>query len=94
VYIVHDDIFGPSEPMRFSQEITGRNTTRFPDLHTLNLRADYQRQARAVGIDAFLDVLNAYDRLNVNNARFIERTGRLVYDGVRIVPTFGLKLLY
>jgi carboxypeptidase family protein/TonB-dependent receptor-like protein len=94
VYVVHDTIFGASGPMRFSQEIVGHNAARFPDLHTLNVRADYQRQAGAVDVDAFLDVLNAYDRLNVNNARFVERTGRLVYDGVRIVPTFGLKILY
>ena len=92
-YLVHDDVFGPAGPMRFSQEIVLHNGARFPDLQTLNIRADYQRQARAVGIDAFLDVLNALDRLNVNNARFVERTGLLAFDGVRIVPTFGLKLL-
>jgi hypothetical protein len=49
---------------------------------------------RAVGVDAFLDVLNIYDRLNVNNVRFVERTGKTASDGVRIVPTFGLKVLF
>lgn len=93
-YIIHADVLPGSGLQRYSREITVHNATRFPDLHTLNLRADYQRQARAIGIDAFLDVLDVYDRLNVNNVRLVERTGRTVYDGVRIVPTFGLKLLY
>jgi hypothetical protein len=91
-FIVHDDIFPGVR--RFSQEIVAHNGDRVPDLHTLNIRADYQRQVRAVGVDAFLDVLNAYDRLNVNNVRFVERTGKTALDGVRIVPTFGLKVLF
>jgi hypothetical protein len=93
-FILHDDIFAGSAFKRFSQEIVAHNGDRVPNLHTLNIRADYQRQVHAVGIDAFLDILNAYDRLNVNNVRFVERTGRTANDGVRIVPTFGLKILF
>jgi hypothetical protein len=93
-FIVHDDVLPGSGVHRFSQEITGHNVNRFPDLHTLNARVDYQRQARTFGIDAFLDVLDVYNHLNVNNIRFVERTGRTVFDGVKIVPTFGLKILY
>jgi hypothetical protein len=93
-FIVHDDVVSGSGLRRFSQEIVTHNGDRLPNLHTLNLRADYQRQARAIGIDAFLDVLDAYDHLNANNARFIDRTGKIAYDGVTLLPTFGLKLLY
>jgi hypothetical protein len=93
-FVVHENIFGAGGPARFSQEIVRHNGARQSSVQTLNLRLDYQRQARSIGIDAFLDVLNAFDRLNVNNARFVERTGRIHYDGVPIVPTFGLKLLY
>ena len=93
-YIIHNDVLSGSGVLRYSREITSHNARRFADLQTLNLRVDYQKQARALGIDAFLDVLDAYDRLNVNNVRLVERSGRVVYDGVRIVPTFGLKLLY
>lgn len=93
-FVVHHDVFPGSGVQRFSQEIVAHNGARVSDLHTLNLRADYQRQVRAVGVDAFLDVLNVYDRLNVNNVRFVERTGRTALDGVRIVPTFGLKVLF
>jgi hypothetical protein len=93
-YIVHAGVLPGSGVERFSQEIIAHNATRVPDLHTLNLRVDYQHRVGAVGIDAFLDVLNAYDRLNVNNVRFVPRTGRTASDGVRIVPTFGLKALF
>jgi hypothetical protein len=93
-FIVHDDVLPGSGVHRLSQEITAHNAVRFPDLHTLNARVDYQRQARTFGIDAFLDVLDVYNHLNVNNVRFVERTGRTVFDGVKIVPTFGLKILY
>ena len=93
-YIIHADVLPASGVLRYSREITAHNARRFPDLQTLNLRVDYQKQARALGIDAFLDVLDVYNRLNVNNVRLVERTGRVVYDGVRIVPTFGLELLY
>jgi len=80
--------------VRYSREITAHNAARFPNLQTLNIRADYQAHVGKAGIDAFLDVLDAYDRLNVNNVRLVERKGDTVFDGVRIVPTFGLKLLY
>lgn len=93
-FIVHDDVLPGSGVHRFSQEIRDHNVNRFPDLHALNARVDYQRQARTIGIDAFLDVLDVYNHLNVNNVRFVERTGRTVFDGVKIVPTFGLKVLY
>lgn len=93
-FIVHSDVFPGSAMRRFSQEIVSRNGTRVGDLHTLNVRIDYRRQARALGVDAFLDVLDAYNRLNVNNVRFVERTGKTALDGVRIVPTFGLKVLF
>jgi hypothetical protein len=93
-YIVHANVLPGSSIERYSQEVVAHNAARVPDLHTLNLRIDYQHRVRAVGIDAFLDVLNVYDRLNVNNVRFVERTGRTASDGVRIVPTFGLKALF
>lgn len=93
-FIVHKDVFAGAALKRFSQEILAHNRDRVPDLHTLNIRADYQRQVHALGVDAFLDILNAYNRLNVNNVRFVERTGRTASDGVRIVPTFGLKILF
>jgi hypothetical protein len=94
VFIVHPDVLPALGVQRFSQEITMHNGARVPDLHTLNLRVDYQRRLRAIGIDAFLDVLDVYNRLNINNVRFVERTGRTASDGVRIVPTFGLKALF
>jgi hypothetical protein len=93
-FIVHRDVFPGATLQRFSQEIVAHNGDRVPDLHTLNIRGDYQRQVHAVGVDAFLDILNVYDRLNVNNVRFVERTGRTASDGVRIVPTFGFKILF
>jgi hypothetical protein len=93
-YIIHANVVPATGLIRYSQEVTAHNAARFPNLQTLNIRADYQAHVGRAGIDAFLDVLDAYNRLNVNNVRLVERKGDTVFDGVRIVPTFGLKLLY
>lgn len=93
-YVVHPDVFPGSGLLRYSQEITGYNGRRLPDLHTLNVRVDYQAHAGKVGIDAYLDVLDVTDRLNINTLRFVERTGGTFKDGIPIVPTFGLKFLF
>lgn len=89
---VNPDIFNNPDFVRFSKEITGNNTLRFDDYHTLNLRVDYRKQLGKIGLVMFLDVANVYSRLNVNEERFIYRDGTIAKKGFEILPTFGLKI--
>ncbi|HET6512081.1 MAG TPA: TonB-dependent receptor [Candidatus Kapabacteria bacterium] len=91
-YIIHNDVHGLGGPLRYSQEITEENGERLDDFHTLNVRVDRRIQWGSLAIVAFLDVLNVYGRLNVNEARFLETDGTIDPRGFTIIPTFGLKL--
>ncbi|MFA6470042.1 MAG: TonB-dependent receptor [Bacteroidota bacterium] len=91
-YIIHANVFTNPLMMRYSKEITANNTERLPDFHTWNVRVDYRKQLGTVAIVAFLDVLNLYNRLNVNEERFIETTGTIDPKGFEILPSFGMKL--
>ncbi len=91
-YVLNANVFNDPGMMRYSKEITGNNTERLPDFHTWNVRADYRKQLGDVAIVAFLDILNLYNRLNVNEERFIETTGTIDPKGFQILPSFGLKL--
>ncbi len=91
-YIINTNVFNDPAMMRYSKEITGNNTGRLPDFHTWNVRVDYRKQLGDVAIVAFLDILNLYNRLNVNEERFIETTGTIDPKGFQILPSFGMKL--
>ena len=91
-FVVHEDVHNDPDFLRFSKEITAKNTRRFPDLHSLNFRVDYRRQFGPLALISFIDVLNVYNHLNVTQFSFIERTGENKPEGVKIIPTLGLKL--
>lgn len=91
-YVINANVFNDPGMMRYSKEITGNNTDRLPDFHTWNIRVDYRKQLGDVAIVAFLDILNLYNRLNVNEERFIETTGTIDPKGFQILPSFGMKL--
>jgi hypothetical protein len=91
-YVVHADVFGDPSFLRYSKEITDNNGRRLPDFHTLNLRADYRKQLGAVALVTFVDLLNVYGHLNVNEERFLERTGEIEEKGFELLPTIGVKL--
>lgn len=93
-YVVHANVFNSPTMMRYSKEIVSNNTERLPDFHTWNIRVDYRKQLGSTAVVAFLDILNLYNRLNVNEERFIETTGVIVQKGFQILPSFGLKLEY
>jgi hypothetical protein len=40
----------------------------------------------------FLDIVNVYDHLNVNEQRFQPLTGTIDERGFGVLPTIGLKL--
>ncbi len=91
-FIVHRDVFSNPNFLRFSKEIVGNNTRRLDDFHTFNVRVDFRKQLGRFAIVSFLDVLNVYNRLNVNEERFLEQTGGIYKKGFEMIPTFGLKL--
>ncbi|NUN69890.1 MAG: TonB-dependent receptor [Bacteroidetes bacterium] len=91
-YTIHANVFNDPAMMRYSKEIVGNNTDRLPDFHTWNIRIDYRKQLGSTAIVAFLDILNLYNRLNVNEERFIETTGTIDPKGFQILPSFGVKL--
>ncbi|UCH09845.1 MAG: TonB-dependent receptor [Fidelibacterota bacterium] len=56
----------PNEPEAFYRPIPGgRNSSRYPPYHRLDLGAVYHRETRWGGIDLFFQVVNAYYRKNV-----------------------------
>ena len=91
-YIVHADVFDDPDHQRFSQEITDNNGERLPSFHTFNIRIDQRTQLGRFALVGFLDVVNAYDHLNVNEQRFLPLTGTVDERGFGILPTLGLKL--
>ncbi|MGH1365229.1 MAG: TonB-dependent receptor [Calditrichia bacterium] len=90
-FIIHEDVHGDRNLLRYSQEITSRNSDRKDAIHSLNIRADYRYQIRRLGIIAFLDIFNIYNNTNANQERFVDRSGEIVDVGLGIVPTFGFK---
>jgi outer membrane receptor protein involved in Fe transport len=91
-YVIHENVLGDNGPLRYSQEITKNNGERLADFHSLNVRVDRRIQLGSLALVAFLDVLNVYGRLNVNEARFLEVNGTIEDRGFKMIPTFGLKL--
>ena len=90
--MVHNDIFGNPDFVRFSKEITVNNGQRLSDFHTFNFRVDYRKQFGRLALVSFLDIVNVYNRLNVSQERFRELVGDIEEAGFEILPTFGVKL--
>lgn len=93
-YIVHANVHNNPNYLRYSKEITANNGRRLDDFHTFNLRVDYRKQLGRFALVSFIDVLNVYNRLNVNEERFLERSGGVSKEGFEIIPTIGIKLEY
>jgi len=92
VFTVHPDVFGDPNFPRFSRETTVENGDRLPAYHTFNVRVDYRKQFKRFALVNFIDVVNVYNYLNVNEARFLPLTGLEDERGFRILPTMGSKI--
>jgi len=90
-FIINSNVLNNPAFPRFSKEIVARNTLRLPDFHALNLRADYRRRFGGVSVIAFIDVINAYGRKNVDSLEFDERRGVNVTGDLSVFPQVGLK---
>jgi outer membrane receptor protein involved in Fe transport len=93
-FVVNADVFDDPDFLRYSKEITTKNTRRFPALHTLNIRVDYRRRLGPVSLIAFVDVINVYGRENVDSRGFDERRGVDVENGFEVLPNLGVKFEY
>jgi hypothetical protein len=89
-YIIHEDVIPESGLLRYSREITDSYFGRNAYFSTLNFRADYQTQIGGVRVRAFLDIVNALNRSNIDDVDFSEIDGLIDSEGMGIIPQFGL----
>lgn len=93
-YIIHADVLGPGQPLRFSKEITKRNVGRQSGYSLLNLRVDYRRAFGPIDVTAFLDVINVTSASSSDDTEFDYRRGVAVKDDSEAEPLIGLRLDY
>lgn len=91
-FVIHSDVLGPGQPLRYSKELTRRNALRLDNLHSLNVRVDYRRSLGPVDLVGFLDVINAYGGPSGGSREFDPRRGVVVADKGEALPIIGLIL--
>lgn len=89
-FIIHSDVLGAGEPLRYSKELTQPNALRLDDSHSLNIRVDYRRNLGPVDLVAFLDVINVYGGPSGGSQEFDPRRGVIVADEGEALPIIGL----
>src|SRR5690606_25728357 len=94
LFIIHPDVLGPGQPLRFSQEITARNVGRNSGSGLLNIRVDDRRSFGPIDVTAFVDVINVTGASSSDDAEFDFRRGIVVQDKNSAEPLIGLRLDY
>lgn len=94
VFIVHSDVLGVGQPLRYSRETIERNVGRKDSYGFLNLRVDYQRAIGPVDVTVFLDVINVTAASSSDDTEFDYRRGVEVVDDNEAEPLIGLRLDY
>ena len=90
-YVIHENVLGDGEMMRFSRETVGHNTGRYSSYNSLNFRADYRRSLGRADVIAFIDVINILEAENPSTAEFNERTGKNEVEEGEAFPLLGLR---
>lgn len=93
-FIVHSDVLGAGQPLRYSKEITQRNYGRKSSYSLVNVRVDYRRAFGPIDVTAFLDVINATAASSSDDTQFDYRRGVNVEDDNEAEPLIGLRLDY
>jgi hypothetical protein len=93
-FIVHSDVLGAGQPLRFSKEITERNVGRTSGYGLLNVRVDYRRSFGPIDVTAFIDVINVTGSSSNDDNEFDYRRGVVVEDESEAEPLLGLRLDY
>ncbi|MGM8226963.1 TonB-dependent receptor [Cellvibrio sp. ARAG 10.3] len=93
-FIIHSDVLGPGQPVRYSKEITERNVGRKSSYSLVNVRVDYRRAFGPIDVTTFLDVINATATSSSDDSEFDYRRGVVVKDESEAEPLIGLRLDY
>ncbi|MDO3382417.1 TonB-dependent receptor [Gilvimarinus algae] len=93
-FIVHSDVLGAGQPLRYSKEITARSVGRKSGSGTLNIRVDYRRAFGAIDVTTFLDIINVTATSSSDDTEFDYRRGIEVEDDSEAEPLIGLRLDY
>ncbi|HBN13763.1 MAG TPA: TonB-dependent receptor, partial [Pseudohongiella sp.] len=93
-FIIHSDVLGDGQPLRYSKEITERNVGRTDGSGLLNIRVDYRRAFGPIDVTAFLDVINVTAASSGDDTEFDYRRGVQVQDDSEAEPLIGLRLDY
>jgi len=93
-FIIHSDVLGAGQPLRYSKEITGRNVGRESGYSLLNIRVDYRRAFGPIDVTTFLDVINVTAASSSDDTQFDYRRGVEVEDESEAEPLIGLRLDY
>ncbi|WFC40963.1 TonB-dependent receptor [Pseudoxanthomonas sp. SE1] len=93
-YIIHEDVLGPGQPVRYSRETIERGVGRKSGYGVLNARVDYRRAFGPIDITAFLDVINVTSASSTDDTEFDYRRGVNVKDDSEAEPLIGLRLDY
>jgi 5-hydroxyisourate hydrolase-like protein (transthyretin family) len=93
-FIIHSNVLGAGQPVRFSKEITERNVGRKDSYGLFNVRVDYRRAFGPIDVTAFLDVINVTAASSSDDTEFDYRRGVLVEDDNEAEPLIGLRLDY
>ena len=89
-FIIHEDVLGPGQPLRYSKELTTKNALRLDDYHSLNIRVDYRRTLGPVDVVAFVDIINVYAGPGQTEQEFDPRRGVNVVEEGEAFPILGL----
>lgn len=93
-FVIHPNVLGPGQPLRYSQEIIARNVGRNSGSGRLNLRFDYRESLGPIDVTAFLDVINVTGASSSDDAEFDFRRGIVVREKNSAEPLIGLRLDY
>ncbi|WP_428821376.1 TonB-dependent receptor [Microbulbifer sp. MCCC 1A16149] len=93
-FIIHSDVLGAGQPLRYSKEITERNVGRKSGSAILNVRVDYRRAFGPIDTTAFLDIINVTAASSSDDTDFDYRRGIEVKDDSEAEPLIGLRLDY
>ncbi len=89
-FVINADVLGAGQPLRFSKELTTRNTRTLEDYHSLNVRVDYRRPIGFVDLVAFVDVINVYGGPGASSEEFDPINGGNIDDEDSPFPIIGL----
>ncbi|WP_105181696.1 TonB-dependent receptor [Pseudoalteromonas sp. T1lg21] len=93
-FIIHENVLGDGQPLRYSKEIIERNIGRKSGAGIFNVRVDYRRAFGPFDMTAFLDVINVTAASSNDESEFDYRRGVVVKDDSEAEPLIGLRLDY